>query len=239
MNPAIRIATARPYGWPFDGAVAPERMALMLIDMQKDFCAPGGYIDSQGIDLFAARATIGPLQRALAAARAAPGIQVLHTREGHRPELVDLPANKRWRSAQVSTGIGQPGPLGRLLVRGEPGWEIIPELAPVPGEIVIDKPGKGAFYSTDLDHILRTLGITHLVVGGLTTDVCVHTTVREANDRGLETLLLRDGTAATETRHRDAIFTMTEMQGGIFGATCTTDELIAGLTPEATQEMRK
>ena len=235
---AIRIKTARPYGWPFDGVASPERVALLLIDMQQDFCSPGGYIDSQGIDLTAARATIAPLQGALAAARATPGLQVLHTREGHRPELVDLPANKRWRSAQVSTGIGQPGPLGRLLVRGEPGWEIIPELAPAPGEIVIDKPGKGAFYSTDLDHILRTMGITHLVVGGLTTDVCVHTTLREANDRGLETLLLRDGTAATETRHRDAIFSMTEMQGGIFGATCTADEFISGLTPEALQETR-
>lgn len=236
-SPAIRIKTARPYSWPFDGSVSPQRIALLLIDMQQDFCAPGGYIDSQGIDLSAVRSTIAPLQGALAAARATPGLQVLHTREGHRPELVDLPANKRWRSDQVSTGIGQHGPLGRLLVRGEPGWEIIPELAPSPGEIIIDKPGKGAFYSTDLDHILRTMGITHLVVGGLTTDVCVHTTLREANDRGLETLLLRDGTAATEPRHREAIFSMTEMQGGMFGATCTTKEFIAGLMPEALQEI--
>lgn len=201
----------------------------MIIDMQKDFCAPGGYIDAQGVDLSPARATIRPIQRVLTAFRALPEALVIHTREGHRPELVDLPANKQWRSEQVCPGIGNTGPLGRILVRGEPGWEIIPELSPAPGEIVIDKPGKGAFYATDLDHILRLRGITHLIVTGLTTDVCVHTTIREANDRGLETLILRDCTAATETRHRDAIFTMTEMQGGLFGATATSDQLLAAL----------
>lgn len=201
----------------------------MIIDMQKDFCAPGGYIDAQGVDLSSARATIGPIRKVLDAARAVPSMQVIHTREGHRPELLDLPFNKRWRSEQVCPGIGKDGPLGRILVRGEPGWEIIPELQPAPGEIVIDKPGKGAFYATDLDHIVRLCGITHLIVAGLTTDVCVHTTIREANDRGLETLLLRDGTAATETRHRDATFTMTEMQGGLFGATGTSDQVAAAL----------
>ncbi len=163
-------------------------------------------------------------------------MHIIHAREGHRPELVDLPFNKRWRSEQVCPGIGNPGPLGRILVRGEPGWEIIPELAPAPGEIVIDKPGKGAFYATDLDHVVRLCGITHLIVAGLTTDVCVHTTIREANDRGLETLLLRDATAATETRHRDATFTMTEMQGGLFGATGTSGQVVEALEALAQKE---
>ncbi|MBQ0748389.1 MAG: cysteine hydrolase [Marinobacter sp.] len=224
------VADARPYAWPCIAPVAPRRLALIVIDMQKDFCAPGGYIDSQGVDLTPARATIDPIQRVLAAFRKLPEALVIHTREGHRPELVDLPANKQWRSEQVCPGIGNAGPLGRILVRGEPGWEIIPELAPAPGEIVIDKPGKGAFYATDLDHILRLRGITHLIVVGLTTDVCVHTTIRDANDRGLETLILRDCTAATETRHRDAIFTMTEMQGGLFGATATSEQLLEALS---------
>lgn len=226
---SLSISHTRPYNWPCDGPVPPERVALVIIDMQKDFCAPGGYIDAQGVDLSAARATIGPIRKVLDAARAVPSMQVIHTREGHRPELLDLPFNKRWRSEQVCPGIGKDGPLGRILVRGEPGWEIIPELQPAPGEVVIDKPGKGAFYATDLDHIVRLCGTTHLIVAGLTTDVCVHTTIREANDRGLETLLLRDGTAATETRHRDATFTMTEMQGGLFGATGTSDQVAAAL----------
>ena len=224
------VADARPYAWPCIAPVAPRQLALIVIDMQKDFCAPGGYIDAQGVDLTPARATIDPIQRVLAAFRKLPEALVIHTREGHRPELVDLPANKQWRSEQVCPGIGNVGPLGRILVRGEPGWEIIPELAPATGEIVIDKPGKGAFYATDLDHILRLRGITHLIVVGLTTDVCVHTTIRDANDRGLETLILRDCTAATETRHRDATFTMTEMQGGLFGATATSEQLLEALS---------
>lgn len=227
----VMIPDARPYAWPCIAPVDARRLALVIIDMQKDFCAPGGYIDSQGVDLTPARATIEPIRRVLDAFRALPDSLVIHTREGHRPELVDLPANKQWRSEQVCPGIGNEGPLGKILVRGEPGWEIIPELAPAPGEIVIDKPGKGAFYATDLDHILRLRGITHLIVAGLTTDVCVHTTIRDANDRGLETLILRDCTAATETRHRDAIFTMTEMQGGLFGATATSDQLLSALDP--------
>jgi nicotinamidase-related amidase len=216
--------------------VDPERVALIVIDMQKDFCAPGGYIDAQGFDLGAARATIPPIRSVLEAVRAIPRMHIIHTREGHRPELVDLPFNKRWRSEQVCPGIGNQGPLGKILVRGEPGWEIIPELAPIPGEIVIDKPGKGAFYATDLDHIVRLGGITHMIVAGLTTDVCVHTTIREANDRGLETLLLRDATAATETRHRDATFSMTEMQGGLFGATGTSEQVVTALAALTEQQ---
>ena len=235
----LSVPETRPYSWPCDGPVAPERVALIIIDMQKDFCAPGGYIDAQGVDLGAARATIPPIRSVLEAVRAIPHMHIIHTREGHRPELVDLPFNKRWRSEQVCPGIGNQGPLGKILVRGEPGWEIIPELAPIPGEIVIDKPGKGAFYATDLDHIVRLGGITHMIVAGLTTDVCVHTTIREANDRGLETLLLKDCTAATESSHRDATFTMTEMQGGLFGATGTSSQLLSALKTLLTKEYKQ
>lgn len=217
---------AEPYRWPFDGAVDSHQVALLVIDMQRDFCAPGGYIHAQGIDIGPARAVIDPIRRVLTAARRQAGLRIIHTREGHRPELVDLPANKAWRSKRVCPGIGEMGPLGRILVRGEPGWEIIPELAPLPGETVIDKPGKGAFYATDLEHVLRTCGITHLILTGLTTDVCVHTTLREANDRGFECLLLTDCTMATERPHYQASITMTTMQGGLFGATATSQQLL-------------
>jgi len=220
---------AEPYAWPYDGPVPLERVALLVIDMQRDFCSEGGYIDAQGIDIRPAQAVIPPLRRVLSAARATGRMRVIHTREGHRPELVDLPANKAWRSARVCGGIGERGPLGRILVRGEPGWEIIPELAPAPGEIVIDKPGKGAFYATDLEHILRTCGLTHLILTGLTTDVCVHTTLREANDRGFECLILTDCTMATQRVHYEACVTMTTMQGGIFGAATSSTRFLEAL----------
>ncbi|MHB8455446.1 MAG: biuret amidohydrolase [Acidiferrobacterales bacterium] len=220
---------AEPYDWPFDGEVSADKAALLVIDMQRDFCDEGGYIHEQGVDIGPARSVVAPIRRVLEAVRKVAGMRVIHTREGHRPELADLPANKEWRSKRVCPGIGAPGPLGRILVRGEPGWEIIPELAPAAGELVVDKPGKGAFYATDLEHILRTCGLTHLILTGLTTDVCVHTTLREANDRGFECLLLTDCTMATERRHYEAAITMTTMQGGIFGSATTSAELIRAL----------
>ena len=216
------FVAADPYPWPFDGELRPQNTAVIVIDMQTDFCGEGGYIQLLGYDISLTRACIAPIQRVLETLRPA-GFHVLHTREGHRADLADLPANKRWRSRKMKggIGIGDPGPRGRVLVRGEPGWDIIPELYPKAGEPIIDKPGKGSFCATDLDLVLRTRGIRNLVLTGITTDVCVHTTMREANDRGYECLLLGDCCGATDLGNHNAALKMVTMQNGVFGAVST------------------
>lgn len=218
-------------GAPYDYKFDPESTALIVIDMQRDFCEKGGYVSQMGYDIELTRKPI-PVIRSVLDAFRSRGIKVIHTREGHRPDLSNCPANKLWRSKKIGkgVGIGDYTGLGRLLVINEPGWQIISELAPLPEETIIDKPGKGSFVYTDLELVLRSSGISHLVLAGITTDVCVHTTMREANDRGFECLLLTDCTAATDPKNHLAAIQMIQMQGGVFGTCSDSHRLIESLS---------
>ncbi|MEU3342320.1 cysteine hydrolase [Streptomyces sp. NPDC006668] len=218
---------AAPYAFTFDLA----ETALVLIDMQRDFLEPGGFGESLGNDVEQLRRTIAPLRAVLDACRAA-GMAVMHTREGHLPDLSDCPPSKLLRG-NPSMRIGDPGPKGRILVRGEEGHDIIEELYPVAGEPVIDKPGKGAFYATDFGELLTARGIRRLVVTGVTTEVCVHTTVREANDRGYECLVLSDCVGSYFPQFQQAGLEMVAAQGGIFGWTAESAAFLAALATAA------
>jgi len=200
---------------PYEFDLKPAECALLIIDMQRDFLEPGGFGEMLGNDVSQLRRTIEPNRRLLAAWRAA-GLAVMHTREGHRADLSDLPPAKKIRGRSKTT-IGDPGPMGRILVRGEAGHDIIPELYPLAGEPVIDKPGKGAFHATDLHSILQHRGITQLVVTGVTTEVCVNTTVREANDRGYDCLVPEDCVGSYFPEFQEMGLKMIKAQGGIFG----------------------
>jgi len=212
---------------PYVFELVPAKCALLIIDMQRDFLEPGGFGEMLGNDVSQLRRTIEPNKELLNAWRAA-GLTVMHTREGHRPDLSDLPPAKKARGRGAKT-IGDIGPMGRILVRGEPGQDIIPELYPLPMEPVIDKPGKGAFFATDLHALLHNLGITQLVVTGVTTEVCVNTTVREANDRGFECLVPEDCVGSYFPEFQDMGLKMIKAQGGIFGWVTHSSKILAAL----------
>jgi biuret amidohydrolase len=203
-----------------------RRWALIVIDMQRDFLDPRGYVAQSGVDVSRLRVAIEPVQRLLAGARAL-GIRVIHTREGHRPDLTDLTQFKRQRTAASGAAIGSMGPLGRLLVRGEVGHGIVDEVAPWPAEDVIDKPGFGAFYATDLELLLRAGGITHLSLAGVTTDICVHTTLREAIDRGFFCTTVGDACAAADPDVHAAMLKCIAGEGNILGQVRDTSGMIA------------
>ena len=207
----MRKVGAEPYEFSFER----KNCALVIIDMQRDFVDPGGFGEALGNDVSLLRKAIAPTRKVLDAARK-KGMLVVHTREGHRPDLSDLPLSKKLRG-RLKAGIGDPGPMGRILVRGEHGHDIVDALKPAPGEPVVDKPGKGAFYATDLDSLLHNRGIRQLVVCGVTTEVCVNTTVREANDRGYDCLVLEDCVGSYFPEFQAAALKMIKAQGGIFG----------------------
>lgn len=223
INGSILSIEAEPYPYAID----PSRCALLIIDMQRDFLESGGFGEMLGNDVSQLRRTIDPNRRLLEAWRQA-GLAVIHTREGHRADLADLPPAKKIRGRSKTT-IGDMGPMGRILVRGEAGHDIIPELYPLAGEPVIDKPGKGAFFATDLHAILQNRGIQQLVVTGVTTEVCVNTTVREANDRGYDCLVPEDCVGSYFPEFQEMGLKMIKAQGGIFGWVSHSHKILAAL----------
>jgi biuret amidohydrolase len=211
-------------------AFDPATTALIVIDMQRDFCSPGGYAQQAGLDIAPMQAVVPQVQRLLAAARAA-GLTVVHTREGHLPDLSDCPPAKLARSVAAGAPIGSPGPLGRLLVRGEQGHDFVPALRPLASEHVIDKPGYGAFHRTTLGPVLGAFGIRQLILCGVTAEVCVHSTLREAVDRGFACTTVGDATAASQPELHAPAMAMIGVEGGIFGRVCSTDEAVEALHP--------
>jgi len=230
------VKTANPYNWPYNGIIHPGNTALIVIDMQRDFMEPGGYMNLVNPTWKPDETIIPPTQRLLTTFRR-HGYHIIHTREGHEPNMMDLPANKYWRTRGTGTqGIGDgfvmsngSGPFSRVLTRGYPGWEIIEKCKPHMGETIIDKPTKGAFGNTEIELYLNTRNIQNLVFAGVTTDVCVSTIMREANDRGFECLLVTDATASAEKAVKEAIITSIHLSNGIFGCTATTQELLSSL----------
>lgn len=234
--PEVHVQAAEPYPWPYNGIMHPGNTALIVVDMQNDFLDPEGYIAqvNKSFDINAARKIIPNVKSALDKMRKL-NFHIIHTREGHHSSLMDLPPNKHWRSrmGRNDPGIGDPAPFkgrqSRILTREQEGWEIIPELTPLPNEIVIDKPGKGAFYGTNLDLHLGLAKVQNLVFTGVTTDVCVHTIIREANDRGYECLLLGDATCSIEVEVHDAALRSIQLSNGIFGCTVDTATFVQSL----------
>jgi nicotinamidase-related amidase len=214
---------ARPYHYTFD----PKHLALIVIDMQRDFMEPGGFGAALGNDVSRLAPAVGPIARLLSAFRER-GLTVIHTKECHRPDLTDCPPAKQ-RRGECSLRIGDAGPMGRILIDGEPGSDFVPALRPRDGEVVIAKPGKGSFHATPLEKILKERGITHLLVTGVTTEVCVQTTMREANDRGYECLLVEDATESYFPEFKKATLDMVRAQGGIVGWTAPSEEVLAAL----------
>jgi len=226
------LIKADPYDWPHDGGMDLETIALVCVDWQTDFCKEGGYIDSMGIDLAGVARGIEPTKKLIKVFRDM-NLKIIHTREGYRPDMTDCSKVRMWRSQKNGKGIGSDGPKGRILIRGEPGWEIIDDLKPnldrAGKETIIDKASKGAFGTTEIELILNNMGVRYLIFTGITTDVCVHTIIREACDKGFDTLLLEDCTGATEESNYKAALEMVRMQGGIFGSVTTSTKVLEAL----------
>jgi biuret amidohydrolase len=225
----MKQVAASPYAFPVEGSFDPKRAALVVIDMQRDFCDPAGYMGRRGADVGAAQALI-PRIAALCAAARSVGMRVIYTREGHAPDLGDLPPSKRAKTRRAGAEIGSEGALGRLLVRGEVGWDIVSELVPAPGEAVVDKVGTGAFYATELEHRLRVQGIDQVILVGVTTGVCVSTTAREAADRGFHVLVLADCCAEPEARMHEIALELLQVEGGYLAAVSESAALMEAMS---------